>query len=63
MGGDISNEPDPYVYIDYIIKFTVDDLCNLSKCLNTIIDHYDGNMSPEELEELVNHLREFISDQ
>ena len=49
--------------IDYSIIITIDDIKNnLNSCLNKVINLYDGDVTPEELEELVNYLREFVID-
>ena len=51
------------LHIDYTFKFTYRELkYNLNGCLNQVRNYYEGNVSAEELEELVSHIREFIID-
>jgi len=60
---DISKITETSLSIDYSITVTIDDIeNNLNSCLNKAINLYDGNVTSEELEELVNYLREFVID-
>lgn len=60
---EVFEKPGPSISIDYLIDFTLGELTNnLNDCLNIVMNQYGGNISPEELEELVGYLREFMLD-
>ena len=60
---EILEKPGPSVSVDYIAEFTIKEIKNnLNNCLNIIRNHYGGNVSPKELEELAYYLQKFVLD-
>ena len=49
--------------VDHEFYFTKQDLVdNLNECLNKVLNFYDQGVEPEELEELVGYVKDFLTD-